>query len=68
MEALNLPRRDSQQLQALRITMMEKITGSRAELNSLPDWLPHGKTAGMRKSKISQAKVTLTFGIPDIFF
>jgi len=36
---------------------MEKVTGRRAELNSIPTWLPHGKIAVVGKSAISQAKV-----------
>lgn len=57
MKALNLPPRYFQQLRALRITTMRKITGSRAELNSIPNWFPHGKIAVTRKREISQAKV-----------
>lgn len=43
MEAFKLPPRYSQQLQALRIATMKKVTGSSAELNSIPNWLPQGK-------------------------
>lgn len=57
MKALNLPPRYFQQLQALRITMKKKIRGSRAKLNSIPNWFPHGKIAVIRKREISQAKV-----------
>lgn len=55
-EALDLPPRDFHHLQALRRVTREKITGSRAKLNSIPNWLPHGKTAEVRKSAVSQAK------------
>lgn len=57
MKALTLSPRYFQQLQALRITTMKKITGSRAELNSIPNWFPHGKIAVIRIREISPAKV-----------
>lgn len=52
MDALHLPPRDFQWLQALRITTMKKITGNRAEFNSTPNWLSYRKTSDKKESHL----------------